>query len=565
MQKNFNSNKKSYNGDRPRANAVQGNQGYRTHQQPAQYRAGRTEFVPRISLVKVNSLLEKKPDEIILSISDARFDFSLYLNAERMGEELLTKLLTVIEKAYQCNSFRTKLISLTDQILESKFFKEHVYTHLQIQLAPGVYKTGFITSVLRLCSTFIFLEPLVVDKLDAVRDRLELLIKVYIRDPALDQLWAEFVQLGEEAKKKRNIYKNRTFTNIVNQDALEPPNDFTQMNIVPTLIDIVHDQETFLRKNITNGAYNSVHHYLDVQFRLLREDFLQPLRNGVKHLRSIVEEAHQRNNLNDFTGNLSKDVVKQIKRIESLNVYFDIRMNSCVPTDFGIVYSMKLNLDKMKMINWEHSKRLIFGSMVCLSCDYFSNNCLVGIITERDDKKLKEDGEIYIRFDHNNFHHNLPVINVSYIMLETSAFFEAYKHVLEALVSFQRHGEDNFPFKENLVDCQNQVMPVPKYLTTTSIDFRFEFLNFVLIIHILYSIIIIVNSRPLIVTKEKLKCKLDRDGFLTYEFPKELNYAEKCFINNAASWPTAENLGLDKSQYDAVQLALKSKLALIQG
>jgi hypothetical protein len=453
----------------------------RNQQQPT---TNRSPYVPRISLNKVNELLVKQPDEIILALSDPRFDFKLYLNTDRMGEELLVKLLTVIEKAFQCNSFKAKLVSLISDILASKFFTAHVYAHLDRTIA-GSYNVNFTTNVLKLCSTFLFLEPLAVDQLGPIRDRLEILVKIRIQDETLEQIWAEFVQLEAEAKNKKNRYRNQTFTNISNHDASEPPNDFTQMSIVPTLADIVSDQETFLRKNITNGAYKDVHHYLDVQFRLLREDFLQPLRHGVGELRKIVAEAKFKNNLIDKQGDLNKDVVKKIKRIESLNVYFDVRMSSCVASDFGIVYSMKLNTEKMKNINWEYSKRLIFGSLVCLSSDFFNKSCLVGVIAERDDKKLKKDGEIYIKFDQNNFVNNLPVLNESYIMLETSAFFEAYKHVLEALVSFQRHGEENFPFKENLVYCQNKDIPIPKYLTNTSVDFRFRLFYFLFYMHLI--------------------------------------------------------------------------------
>lgn len=36
-------------------------------------------------------------------------------------------------------------------------------------------------------------------------------------------------------------------------------------------------------------------------------------------------------------------------------------------------------------------------------------------------------------------------------------------------------------------------------------------------------------------------------------------------MGNKASWPTAEEMKLDESQYKAVELALENKLALIQG
>lgn len=52
------------------------------------------------------------------------------------------------------------------------------------------------------------------------------------------------------------------------------------MTIIPEYNDIYAENEPYLRKNIVKGRYNDLEHYLDVQFRLLREDFLRPLREG---------------------------------------------------------------------------------------------------------------------------------------------------------------------------------------------------------------------------------------------------------------------------------------------
>ncbi|VDN45206.1 unnamed protein product [Gongylonema pulchrum] len=37
----------------------------------------------------------------------------------------------------------------------------------------------------------------------------------------------------------------------------------------------------YLRRNIVEGIYANQEHYLDVQFRLLREDFISPMRDGI--------------------------------------------------------------------------------------------------------------------------------------------------------------------------------------------------------------------------------------------------------------------------------------------
>ena len=41
--------------------------------------------------------------------------------------------------------------------------------------------------------------------------------------------------------------------------------------------------------------------------------------------------------------------------------------------------------------------------------------------------------------------------------------------------------------------------------------------------------------------------------------------ASKCYASNPEAWPNADQMGLDSSQYEAVQLVLQNKLALIQG
>lgn len=89
--------------------------------------------------------------------------------------------------------------------------------------------------------------------------------------------------------------------NFVDYTNIEPPNDFREMNIVPKITDILSSDQTnqYLRKNLKNGAYQSVNHYLDVQFRLLREDFLCPLREGVQKIREIVNEARLAGKINN--------------------------------------------------------------------------------------------------------------------------------------------------------------------------------------------------------------------------------------------------------------------------
>jgi len=62
----------------------------------------------------------------------------------------------------------------------------------------------------------------------------------------------------------------------------QPPEHFTAIPVLPAPEEIQHhNRKPFLRPNITKGDYKDWDHYLDVQFRLLREDFVAPLRHGI--------------------------------------------------------------------------------------------------------------------------------------------------------------------------------------------------------------------------------------------------------------------------------------------
>lgn len=63
---------------------------------------------------------------------------------------------------------------------------------------------------------------------------------------------------------------------------MTPPDDFREICVIPTVEELLSQEPSFLRPNKQSGAYTDADHYLDVQFRLLREDFLQPLKQGIQ-------------------------------------------------------------------------------------------------------------------------------------------------------------------------------------------------------------------------------------------------------------------------------------------
>jgi hypothetical protein len=279
----------------------------------------------RLSLKKVVDLLSETPEKIILAIENPYFGFNNYLNADTMGTEMIKQFTNLIEKMLECNSMPGKLNQIIRQIVESNFFKTHLTEAIYLKNANDNYDLNLIKSTLRICKIGYEMNPFL--KLGPCRDRLELLIRIKLKEPELlEEFENGLMKLEEDQSKKVQQRKDYTFKNIDHQN-MEPPNDFTEMSIEPKLEDIMTDQEPFLRVNISNGAYRDVNHYLDVQFRLLREDYLRPLREGVSKFREIIKRTNIIENVSELD-NIKGDIKKELVNIESLSVYFGVTVYS---------------------------------------------------------------------------------------------------------------------------------------------------------------------------------------------------------------------------------------------
>ena len=152
------------------------------------------------------------------------------------------------------------------------------------------------------------------------------------------------------------------------EDVGPPPDDFREMTIIPRRDDIFVEKKPYLRKNIVQGGYENLDHYLDVQFRLLREDFLRPLREGIINLVSKGID-HQRG------------VFKDIRMYRNVKILYPVCSNS------GLRHQIQFDNSRLKRVRWENSKRLIFGSLLCLSKDHFQT-FVFATVADRNPKEL---------------------------------------------------------------------------------------------------------------------------------------------------------------------------------
>ncbi|CAF4881675.1 unnamed protein product [Pieris macdunnoughi] len=256
----------------------------------------------------------------------------------------------------------------------------------------------------------------------------------------------------------------------------EPPTSFRQLSLLPTEEDLLETQP-FLRPNIVKGAYSDVDHYLDVQFRLLREDCFGPIREGIQQFRKDPNRRHY-------------DNIRLFR-----NVHFAEPYVSTV--NFGNIIEVDRHTKRSFMnIKWEYNKRFLYGALILLSKD----NCksfIVGTIADREPKYLSK-GKIPVSLITERKSLDINK-DEQYIMIESDVYFEPYYHVLKVLQdqSFPQH----LTMKKYIVDVEASTKP-PQF---------FENKN----------------------------------------------------IGNIL--PTAEETGLNDSQYEAFKLALTHEFAVIQG
>ena len=208
----------------------------------------------------------------------------------------------------------------------------------------------------------------------------------------------------------------------------KPPDDFRQLNVVPQTNDICTVAKPFLRPNIIDGSYPDVDTYLDIQFRLLREDFYYPLRVGIQSYKNELEKK-----------------TRQIQT-ENVRLYYEVKI---IESDFSNnKYTLSFSTKGMGKIQWEASKRLLFGSLLCLSSDHFTSILLFTVL-ERKPQQLAQ-GKITACYEGGV----LPKSKISetYVMAESSAYFEAYRSVLYAL---QRISPANFPLRHYILGMRS--------------------------------------------------------------------------------------------------------------
>ena len=204
-------------------------------------------------------------------------------------------------------------------------------------------------------------------------------------------------------------------------------------------------------------------------------------------------------------------------------VYQNVSFNQGRTFTFsGVAY--RISFKTPHKINWNRSKKLQYGSLVCLSTDKFKTVLLYATIVEREVEDLNK-GVTSIQLQGCSLNDEISLSpSTQFTMIESPGYYEAYAPVLKRL---DRIKPTQLPFKSYLVDLKTEV-DSPSYLKDIQPT---------------------VNLKG-IVCRCKMSCKCEH---------------ENVDLLDQESWDALQTPLLDPSQKKALHVALTKEIALIQG
>ncbi|XP_069762565.1 NFX1-type zinc finger-containing protein 1-like isoform X2 [Narcine bancroftii] len=475
---------------------------------------------------KLKQLAAKDPPDIVMNLAAPKSCLKEFLDQTSVENNLIASFLKVLVMAFSCKSNRRSLHYVLELIKNSMFLENilpRFFMNAQMEVSREVHveNSENLGNALMLLHQVLTVYPASAFLVVSILATLVQSTSNYLQsvgfpiseasEKSLQKLH-QMIALLQERKQQGNLQSD-TYTYFVSPNG----DDFRQISIYPTHDDIYLINKPFIRPNIIKEVYPDTATYLDIQFRLYREDFVRPLRDGISKLLSCDQ----------------KDLKRQ--KIDDIRIYFNVCILGPLCTHSGVFYRVQFDKKFLKHVQWETSQRLLYGSFLCLSKDNFET-MLFATVAYRNVQDLA-NGIVMLSFTESS---RLAFVDVkprdTFLMVESTAYFEAYYHVLEGIKEIN---DDDMPFQKYLVQCQTNVGK-PKYLTNAYQNYTLEPL---------------LNGQG-----NETLMKSDRSNW-HHRLLQENNFN----ILDFATWPAKERLKLDKSQMAALQTALTKELAIIQG
>ncbi|EPY88320.1 NFX1-type zinc finger-containing protein 1 [Camelus ferus] len=413
------------------------------HQKPAE----QPQQVKKLGYKFLESLLQKDPSEVVITLATS-LGLKELLSHSSMKSNFLELICQVLRKACSSKMDRHSVLHVLGILKNSQFLKVCLPAYVVGMITEPIPDVRnqypeHIGNIISLVQDLVSVFPA-----SSVQETSML---ISLLPTSLNALRASGVDIEEETEKNlekvqtiiKHLQEKRregtlrvdTYT-LVQHGAEDHVESYRTIPIYPTYNEVHLDERPFLRPNIISGKYDSTAVYLDTHFRLLREDFVRPLREGILELLQNFEDQGLRK-----------------RKFDDIRIYFDTRIITPMCSSSGIVYKVQFDTKPLKFVRWQNSKRLLYGSLVCMSKDNFET-FLFATVSNREQEDLCR-GIVQLCFNEQSQQLLAEVQpSDSFLMVETTAYFEAYRHVLEGLQEVQ---EEDVPFQRNIVECDSYV------------------------------------------------------------------------------------------------------------
>uniref|UniRef100_A0A1Q3F3Y2 AAA+ ATPase domain-containing protein n=1 Tax=Culex tarsalis TaxID=7177 RepID=A0A1Q3F3Y2_CULTA len=449
----------------------------------------RDRFVQKIPFSKLLNLSENESHELFLDIYSQKDSWVRTITQDNAGDELMLVTMKILHKIgslplLEINEELFSILAKHDQFWDNLvvFFKRS--TNQMESRKKKVKAKSAVQGVGTM------------DMLGAVGRTLTLVRKY----GGFRKKIAAFVEQLTDVLGKANVKADEL------KQSAGGGNNCRSFTIYPTLSDL-KGPGIELKPNIVGGKFPSVEHYLEVHLNLLREDFMIPLREGVRLFQEHCERSSEDEPF--YGDNIRVHRCVQLLLPGSVNrrsAKEELVIVDLDPHDRGAT-GRSVRYQKQALQN---SKRLMHGSMVCLTSGPHFEDLIVAIISHRDNEQLYNG---YVCVEIIKMENINDIFKRDLFMIESEIFFEPYHHVFNVLKNLRA---DTFPLKSYIVDTQPQ------------------------------------QQSPDYVSRDRRALFSHRGQQFNAKVPSE--------------WPeSGAPIGLNPSQYKAFKLALTRKFALIQG
>ncbi|KAJ8731576.1 hypothetical protein PYW07_004740 [Mythimna separata] len=384
---------------------------------------------------------ELKGDFIVLIV---RILANVYKTLEP-GEN--SKIVKLLRTRFQNSNFMVIIKNFLDELPSVRIVEKRLNSQLWDDAE------GFFVSILNLCEGIINFER---DNLEFMKEILDLLeiteVSAFgVREEHTERFSNElFVRIEQLKTKAMKLLKDEDPDDIedeitVSTESTNPDkNYFKNLSIFPTQDDLLSANVIPIQPNIINGAYPSVEDYLDIQFKLLREDCFGPLREGIcKYLENPSKRRHEN--------------IRVYPKVRILRNYVS---NNRVGHLVDIAWKERATQGVVDSKRYAYNKQLMFGSLLLFTSDNFGTILCATVLDSN--LNLLSEGYVAVSFQNPT---SKSIFSEAFLMVESEVFFEPYHRVLKVL---QESRLDDLPMKRYVVDVQKETNP-PAYLSSETI------------------------------------------------------------------------------------------------